>query len=174
MSNPFLAEIRAFGFNFAPVNWLLCNGQLLPVSQYAALFSLLGTNFGGNGTTNFGLPNLQGDVPMHWGNGAGLSPYVLGQPSGSSTVQLLITQMPSHRHSVQVANKGAVNTTPGPSLWLGDSADAAAYTTSGTTNTTLAQTAIGVAGNSQPHENMQPYLTVNFCISTSGVYPTRS
>ncbi len=178
MSNPFLAEIRAFGFNFAPFNWLQCNGQLLPVSQYAALFSLLGTNFGGNGTSNFGLPNLQGDVPMHWGSGAGLSTYVLGQPAGSSNVTLLITQLPNHRHNVQVA-EGAAHTTeptgtPGTSTWLGLSDQAKAYATSGTLNTTLAQNAIGLTGNSQPHENMQPYLTVNFCIATSGVFPTRS
>lgn len=176
MSNPFLAEIRAFGFNFAPYNWLQCNGQLLPISQYSALFSLLGTNFGGNGTTNFGLPNLQGNVPMQWGSGVGLSTYALGEPAGSSNVTLFITQLPIHNHPLQVAEPvagGPTTPTPGPTTWLGLSNPASLYVTSGAATAPLSQKAIGPTGGSQPHANMQPYLTVNFCIAISGIYPTR-
>ena len=173
MSDPFVAEIRAFGFNFAPINWMLCNGQTLPVSQYAALYSLIGTYYGGNGTTNFQLPNLQGRVPMHWGTGAP-STWYLGEQDGTAAVQVLTTQMPMHQHSVQVAENGAGTGTPSSSVWLADSNPATAYTKTGTLNTTLAANAIGMTGGSQPHDNMQPFLTVNFCIAIAGVYPTRS
>jgi microcystin-dependent protein len=177
MSDPFLAEIRAFGFNFAPVNWLMCNGQTLPIQQYAALFSLIGTYYGGNGTTNFQLPNLQARVPMHWGTGSP-STWVLGEQDGTSTVQLLTTQMPIHQHSVQVAEAAGGTTeatgTPGPTAWLGPANPSDSYVSSGNPNATLAVNAIGMNGGSQPHDNMQPFLTVNFCIAIYGVFPTRS
>jgi len=172
MSDQYVAEIRAFGFNFPPVDWMLCNGQTLPISQYAALFSILGTTFGGNGTTTFQLPNLQGDVPMQWGTGA-QSTYFLGQQTGTPNVALLITQMPNHMHTVQVAEGGAVTGTPGNTVWLGESSPATAYAATGTPSITLAANAIGMTGGSQPHQNMQPYLTVNFCIAISGIFPTR-
>lgn len=177
MTDQFLGEIRAFGFNFAPYQWALCDGQILPISQYAALFSLLGTSYGGNGTTNFGLPNMMGRVPMQWGNGAGLSSYVVGESAGSATETININQMPSHNHVIQVATpaSGTSESTPGPSptTWLGLSNPADAYTTGGSPNIQLSQKAISPTGNTQPHQNMQPYLTVNFCIALSGVFPTR-
>ena len=173
MSDPFVAEIRAFGFNFAPINWMLCNGQTLPISQYAVVFSLIGTYYGGNGTTNFQLPNLQGRTPMHWGTGFP-STWYLGEPDGTASVALLTTQMPMHQHAVQVAEGGAVTGTPGSSVWLGESNPATTYTNTGSPNSTLAANAIGMTGGSQPHDNMQPFLTVNFCIAMAGVYPSRS
>jgi microcystin-dependent protein len=174
MSDPFIAEIRAFGFNFAPYGWMLCDGQILPISQYTALFSLLGTTYGGNGTTNFGLPDLMGRIPMHWGNGAGLSPYFIGEPAGTTTETITAQQMPMHNHALQVADVGTRTGTPSGSTWLGDSNPATAYVGTGTPNTALSQNAIGLTGGSQPHDNMQPYQVLNFCISLSGVYPARS
>lgn len=178
MTDQYLGEIRAFGFNFAPMNWAQCNGQIAPISQYTALFSLLGTNFGGNGTNNFGLPDLQGRVPMHWGNGPGLSPYVLGETTGSPAVTLTLPQISVHTHNIQVAEapRGSTDATPtpSPSAWLGLSAPAKAYVATGNPNVQLNVNAIGVAGSSQPHENRQPYLTLNFCIALSGIYPPRS
>jgi microcystin-dependent protein len=177
MSDQYLGEIRAFGFNFAPYGWLQCNGQLLSISQYSALFSLLGTYFGGNGTTNFGLPNLQGSVPMHWGLSSTGTTYDLGEPVGSTTVTLTGNQLPMHNHIIQVAT-GAAGTaqdtgTPGPTTWLGPSPSADAFATSGATNTALSQKAIGPNNGGLPHENMQPFLTVNFCIAYTGAYPPR-
>jgi microcystin-dependent protein len=166
MSDQYLGEIRAFGFNFAPYDWLQCNGQLLPVSQYAALFSLLGTYYGGNGTTNFGLPNLQGNVPMDWGTSVTGTSYVIGEMGGSPSVTLLANQ-------VSQATTGSTNI-PSPSVWLGDAGPGKIYATTGVLNTPLSGNAIGPTGGGQPHENRQPFLTVNFCIATSGAFPPRS
>jgi len=175
MTDQYLGEIRSFGFNFAPTGWALCNGQILPISQNAALFALLGTSFGGNGTSNFGLPNLQGQVPMHWGDGPGLSPYVLGEQAGSVNETLTIAQMPAHNHGIQVSEATTNQTpTPSPSVWLGDSATALAYVASGTANTPLAANAIGVSGGGQPHINQQPFLVINFSIALSGIFPSRN
>jgi microcystin-dependent protein len=172
MSDQYLGEIRAFGFNFAPVGWAQCNGQLLPIQQYTALFSLLGTNFGGNGTSNFGLPNLQGNVPMHWGQGTGLSQYFIGQTAGSATETLISNQMPMHNHLIQVA-QGTQTNAPSPTTWLGPAQPAKIYVASGTPNVQLAQSAIGPGGGGQAHENRQPYETLNFCIAMQGVFPPR-
>lgn len=177
MTDQYLGEIRAFGFNFAPVGWAQCNGQLMSISQNTALFSLLGTNFGGNGVNTFGLPNLQGNAPMHWGNGAGLSPYSIGETAGSPTVTLSVAQIPAHTHNIQVAEAGRegglATATPAPTAWLGLSTPAKAYVSSGTPNAQLASNAIGYAGNSQPHANMQPYETLSFCIALTGAFPPR-
>jgi microcystin-dependent protein len=175
MSDQYLGEIRTLGFNFAPLGWALCNGQTLPISQYAALFSLLGTAYGGNGTTTFALPDLQGQAPMHWGNGTGLSSYVVGEQSGSTTVTLSTSQMPAHNHSIQVSGATTGNTAdPGSSVWLGDASPGHPYATSSTPNTTLAQNAIGSVGGNQPHANQQPFLVINFSIALSGIFPPRS
>jgi len=178
MSDPFVAEIRAFGFNFAPYQWAFCNGQILPISQYTALFSLIGTYYGGNGTTNFALPNLQGQIPMHWGDGPGLSPTVLGETQGTENVTLISGQMPMHNHGVNTfqntVTDGTKTNIPSPTNWIGDSDADFAYNTATVPTTTMAGTAIGPAGNSLPHENMQPYLAVNFCICLAGVFPARN
>jgi microcystin-dependent protein len=171
--NPFVAEIRIFPFNFAPKGWAFCAGQILPLSQNTALFSLLGTTYGGDGKSTFALPNLQGSVPIHQGQGPGLSLYDLGESSGSQNVTLLLSEMPSHSHTVsgdatplnakQVSPSGNVPGAPvGQNL----------YGTS--TNTTMNPQMLSVAGGSQPHNNMMPYLTLNFCIALQGVYPARN
>ena len=171
--DPFVAEIRIFGFNFAPRGWAFCNGQLLPLSQNTALFSLLGTTYGGNGMSNFALPDMQGNVPMHPGQGPGLSPYDLGERSGTESVTLLESEMPSHSHAINpnAVDLGDTNV-PSPNATLAQSAGGTLY--QATTNTQMHPQALAVAGGSQPHNNMQPYLTLNFCIALQGVFPPRS
>lgn len=180
MSNPFVAEIRIFPFNFAPTGWAMCNGQLLPISQNTALFSLLGTNFGGDGKSNFGLPNLQGCCVVDAGQGPGLSSYSVGEAGGTQTVTLIDQQNSSHAHNVNVTSAAASSATPNNSLFAkanfnnnGSTGAVDLYTTAAA-GVTLAPTAVPVAGGSQPHNNMMPYLTLNFCIALQGVYPPRS
>ena len=173
MSDPFVAEVRIFPLSFAPRGWAFCNGQILPLSQNTALFSLIGTTYGGDGKSNFALPNMQGSAPMHPGQGPGLSQHELGETGGSSTVTLLQSNMPSHGHQMNAegrldANKGAPSQTTAFSLTNAGKP----YQTS-TNNVTMAPTTIAPAGNNQPHNNMMPYLTLNFCISLLGVYPSR-
>jgi microcystin-dependent protein len=173
MSDPFVAEIRILGCNFAPRGWAFCNGQILPISQNTALFSLLGTNYGGNGTSNFGLPNLQGAAPMHWGQGPGLSDYQVGESSGQSSVTLLASEIPSHSHSLQGSSRPANNPVPGPTNLIAASRGFNAY--GAATNLASADPlAVGSSGSSLPHNNMQPYLVLNFCIALQGVFPPRS
>ena len=175
MADQFVGEIRATGFNFAPTGWALCDGQLLSISQNTALFSLLGTFYGGDGRSTFALPNLQGMAPMHQGDGAGLTPRVIGETGGEAAVTLLTSEMPAHRHA------GRATTTPGDQLSPGGmvpaipgfSRGAAAYAT-GDANTSLAPQALSVVGGGQPHNNMPPYLVVNFIIALVGIYPARS
>ncbi|MBR1164843.1 phage tail protein [Bradyrhizobium elkanii] len=176
MSDQFLAEIRIFPFNFAPNGWAFCGGQILPISQNTALFSLLGVTYGGNGTTNFALPNMQGNAPAAPGQGPGLSPYDLGETTGSPNVTLLQNQLPLHNHPVNVGTQDAADVqVPGPTRILGRSANAFAYVP-GSPTPTLTQmnaTMIGMTGGNQPHNNMQPYLTLNFCIALQGIFPAR-
>ncbi|MFZ0041987.1 MAG: tail fiber protein [Solirubrobacteraceae bacterium] len=167
-SQPFLGGIFMFGGNFAPQGYAFCNGQLLSISQNTALFSLLGTTYGGDGVTTFALPNLQGRVPIHSGNGAGLSPYVLGQNGGTENVTLTQGQMPAHNHVIQA---GGAETTSFPAGAV--PAQNGAYTT-GATPVQMASGALTNAGGSQPHNNIQPYLTITFIIALQGVYPSRS
>lgn len=173
--DPFVAEIRIFPFNFAPKGWAFCDGQILPLSQNTALFSLLGTTYGGDGKSNFALPNMQGNAPMHPGQGPGLSLHDLGETGGSDTVSLLESEIPSHSHQMTAqANPGSVKL-PGPSVALARSGGAAANTygpASALVN--MADQTIAPAGGDQPHNNMQPYLTLNFCIALQGVYPPRT
>jgi microcystin-dependent protein len=175
MSDQYIGEIRSFGFNFAPYGWLQCNGQILSIQAYTALFAVIGTYFGGNGTTNFQLPNLQGSVPMHWGTSTSGTTYALGETDGSTTVSLSTTQLPLHNHMVQSAESGVLKTgTPGPTAWLGLMQPSLAYVANATVNTNLAAAAIGPnSGGSLPHENMQPFLTINYCIAYSGAFPPR-
>jgi len=174
MADQFVAEIRLLPFNFAPRGWAFCNGQLLPISQNTALFSLLGTFYGGNGKSNFALPNMVNCAPMMWGQGAGLTDRFLGESSGSSSVTLLQTEMPNHTHSINAKNTPppANAGTPDPSVVLARSSGGTAYTAASGV-TMMHPNATGVSGSSFPHNNMMPYLTLNFCIALQGIYPPR-
>ena len=172
MATPFLAQITLFGSNFAPRGWAFCQGQILSIAQNTALFSLLGTTYGGNGQTTFALPDFRGRVPIQQGQGPGLSPYSLGQQGGTETVTLLTTQMPAHTH-VMVTNAStneATDTEPtGQFLATGN------YYTN-TSNVQMNANAVqaGIAGGSQPHTNIQPYLAINFIIALEGIFPSRN
>ena len=171
--DPFVAEIRIFPFNFPPKGWAFCDGQILPISQNTALFSLLGTTYGGDGKSNFALPNMQGKAPMHPGQGPGLSLHDLGETGGSDTVTLLESEIPSHTHAVMAfPNPGNVNTGD-PTVALARSRGGNAYKTSGT-SVQFSDQAIAPAGGDQPHNNLMPYLTLNLCIALQGVYPPRT
>jgi microcystin-dependent protein len=175
MSSPFVAEIRMFGCNFAPTGWATCDGQLLPISQNTALFSLLGTFYGGDGKSTFALPDLQGSAAMHQGQGAGLSDRFLGEQGGSEFVTLLISETPTHTHVLNGHNAhSGANPSPAPDQSLSKSAGGAAYTAGTSSLTLMGFEAIGPAGGSLPHNNMQPYLTVLFAIAMQGVFPPRS
>lgn len=162
-----------FAGNFAPRNWALCNGQILPISQNTALFSILGTTYGGNGQTTFALPDLRSRVPVHPGQGLGLSPYTLGQQGGTETVTLLSNQMPAHTHLL-ACNGSSAGATSATNNFSGSLARGATGTYAATSDNTMNPAAIGVAGGSQPHENLQPFLAVNFIIATSGLFPSRN
>jgi microcystin-dependent protein len=176
VSNPFVAEIRIFPFNFAPKGWAFCDGQILPISQNTALFSLLGTTYGGDGKSNFALPNMQGNAPMHPGQGPGLSLHDLGETGGSPTVTLLESEIPQHAHSLQASVHPANLDNPGPNFALGRSTPAMIYKqpTGAATPQPLSDSTIAPAGGDQPHNNMMPFLTLNFCIALQGIYPPRS
>ena len=180
MSNLFLGQIVMLGFNFAPAGTMLCDGQLLPISQYNSLFELLGTTYGGDGVTNFALPNLQGNVPVHQGQGNGLSSYVIGQSSGASTVTLNSNQLPSHSHAFSVSTSTATNSSPFSGVMPAQptAPGASAYAVSQTGYLSpVAQTmnSLVTAGGSQPHNNMMPTLFINFAIVvTGGIFPSRN
>ena len=174
MSDQFVAEIRIFPFGFPPHGWALCDGQLLPLSQNTALFSLLGTTYGGDGKSTFALPDMRGSAPMHPGQGPGLSLYDLGQTGGSDTITLLETEIPNHPHNVMAAAAVSNRTTPAAnaiSRVTGSSPFVPA--TDNPPLIPMALTAITPNGHDQAHNNMQPYLTLNFCIALQGVFPPR-
>jgi microcystin-dependent protein len=174
MADPFVAEIRIFPFNFAPKGWAFCDGQILPLSQNTALFSLLGTTYGGDGKSNFALPNMQGNAPMHPGQGPGLSLHDLGETGGSQTVSLLESEIPSHSHSLNaVGGFNGTNNDPTNEVPAKGDAGLLPYTPSGS-SLMMALQAIAPAGGDQPHNNMQPYLALNFCIALQGVFPPRT
>lgn len=183
MSDPYIGEIRPFGFNFAPRNWALCNGQLLAISSNTALFSIIGTFYGGNGTSTFALPNLQSRVAMGFGNGAGLTPRVIGEQDGVENVTLLSTEMPSHSHAPLARTKpGTADGHRVPAA--GDYLTRVNVTAVApglmwrpaplTNSTTLHPSAVGLAGANQSHPNIQPVLAINYCICTQGVFPARN
>jgi microcystin-dependent protein len=176
MAEPFVAEIRMFAGNFAPRGFAFCSGQILSIAQNTALFSLLGTTYGGNGTTNFALPNLQGRAPMHPGNGPGLTPRVLGEVSGENSVTLLSTEMPSHSHSISgavIANSTPTRTPASNTLFTNASPNQLYGAALGTA-VNLAPQSISLTGGSQPHNNTQPYLAVTFIIALQGIFPARN
>ena len=174
MADPFVAEIRIFPFNFAPKGWAFCNGQLLPLSQNTALFSLLGTTYGGDGKSTFALPNLQGSAPMHPGQGPGLSLHDLGETGGSEFVTLLESEMPAHNHALFGTNENGTQGTLAAGVTVATSIGGTLYQT--TTNSNLTNMhfqSLAPAGGSLPHNNMMPYLTLSFCIALQGVFPPR-
>jgi microcystin-dependent protein len=174
----YIGQILMVGFNFAPVGWALCNGQLLSIAQNTALFSLLGTTYGGDGIQTFALPNLQSRVPIHQGQGTGLSPYVIGQAGGTENVSLQVNNLPAHNHPANCNN--GLGTVPDPTnaYWAQvasgqrDPVSYSAYTPA--TNKQMAPTAIGMTGNNVPVPNIQPYLCINFIIALQGIFPSRS
>ena len=172
MSNPFLGEIRMAGFNFAPRGWAFCAGQLLPISQNDALYALVGKTYGGDGQSTFGMPDLRGRVPINQGQGPGLNNYVMGQMAGTESVTLTTAQMPSHSHQINAANGGARSANPAGNLLGGGEADI--YTHDTANAVALSQNVIASNGGNQPHENMQPYLCINFFIALEGVFPSRN
>lgn len=173
MADPFVAEIRIFPFNFAPKGWAWCDGQLLPLSQNTALFSLLGTTYGGNGKSNFALPDLQGRAPMHPGQGPGLSLHDLGETGGSETVTLLESEIPSHSHTFRVSGQEAESPAPAGNV-LATSQGPKIYNTGTFPVVNMNATALAPAGGDAPHNNMMPYLTFYFCIALQGVFPPRT
>lgn len=182
MSEPFIAEIRLMAINFAPRGWAFCDGQLLPIAQNTALFSLIGTTYGGDGRTTTALPNLQGRAPMHPGRGPGLTSRRLGERLGTYDVTLTESQIPEHKHSYNVVPTNATATQPSSSVMLGlgrigsgkGSSPVPFYSSEATNMVSMNSMSIGYMGGSLSHENRQPFLTLNYCIALMGLYPSRS
>jgi len=173
MSTPFLAEVRIFGFNFPPRGWATCDGQILPINQNQSLFSLLGTTYGGDGRTSFALPDLRGRVPIHEGASAGGSQHNLGQKSGAETETLTVQQLPSHSHSLMASGNDATSEQPAGNVWATTEEDEYhPYDDRAAVN--MNTDAVPNVGGSQSHENMQPYLVLNYCIALQGVFPSRN
>jgi microcystin-dependent protein len=170
---PYIGEISMFAGNFEPRGWAFCDGRLLSIAQNTALFAILGTTYGGNGQTTFALPDLRGCVPMHPGQGPGLSPRTLGERGGSETVTLTSSQMPAHIHGVNAVSGGGNNTAPTSNVWAASSSRDNQYSNA-SPNTTMNPAAIGVAGGSQPHDNVQPFQCINFIIALEGIFPPRN
>jgi microcystin-dependent protein len=166
MSEPFLSEIRVLSFSFAPQGWALCKGQLMPINQNQALFSLLGTTYGGDGRVNFGLPNLQGRIPVHMGNG-----HTLGESGGEQAVTLNVQEIPGHTHSATCSNIAGAKAGGQGDVWAADNNGNAPY--SSLFDTTMAPNAISVTGGSQAHPNLAPFMVLNFCIALQGIYPSQ-
>ena len=175
MQDPWLGEIALVAFNFAPQGWAFCNGQLLSIAQNTALFSLLGTTYGGDGQTTFALPNLQSRAPLHFGQGTGLSPYVLGATGGVESVTLQTPQIPAHTHSYtpQASTAGGTAVSPAGAFWA-ESASGDTIYQGGTSNTQMAPQTLGNTGGGQAHENRQPLLALNYVIALTGIFPSRS
>lgn len=176
MTEPYLGEIRIFGFPRIPVGWHSCDGTLLSISENDALYVLLGTTYGGDGVSTFGLPDLRGQTPIHQGRGPGLSPRVLGQTGGVESVTLTTAQMPAHSHLMNASQATATASTPGATTVLGSLTDGTQYLSdlTGYTAIPLSATAVQPTGGSQPHDNTMPTLTVSICIATAGIFPSQS
>jgi microcystin-dependent protein len=173
MAEPFIGEIRCCGFNFAPTGWAMCNGQLISISQNAALFNLIGTTYGGDGVNTFALPNLQSRVPIHQGSFAGTT-YVMGQVAGVETVTLTTPEMPAHSHPVTATSNAATLKRPVTNTFYAASSSGNNFYESGTTLTALASNTVSSVGGGQPHSNIQPYLTFNWCIALEGIFPSQT
>lgn len=173
MADPFIGEIFMAGFNFPPVGWASCNGSFLPISQFDALFALIGTTYGGDGQSTFALPNLQSRIPIHVGQGLGLPNFTLGQIGGVENVTLALGNLPSHTHTVQVSNNAGTSSTPSNTLTLGSGAEAELYTPEAADVSSGMAVSGGVGGNA-PHENIMPFLAVNFFIALEGIFPSRN
>jgi microcystin-dependent protein len=179
MTSPFIGQIQILPYNFAPRNWAFCQGQLIAIQQNTALFSLLGTQYGGNGTTTFALPNFGSSAAARQGDGPGLTPRVMGETFGAPNVTLISTEMPTHNHRVvlyaQADNaKRAASPSVGNALSVSSSTSATSFLPAGSTNTSFGPNMLTAAGGGQPHENNQPYLTLGFCIALQGVFPARN
>ena len=179
MSQPYIGEIILFAGNFAPRGWALCQGQILSIAQNTALFSILGTTYGGNGQTTFALPDLRGRAPIGQGQGPGLQNYVLGEMAGSENVSLISTEMPQHTHLLQANSAGGSETAPTNNVIAAVSDPNSgslfsAFAPAASVNTTMAPQAVGLAGGSQPHNNMQPFLCLNYIIALEGIFPSRN
>ncbi|WLQ16550.1 tail fiber protein [Hahella aquimaris] len=176
MSEPFYGEIRMFTYQFAPAGWAYCNGQIYPINQNPALFAVIGTLYGGNGSTNFGLPNLEGRTPIAWGTGTGLSGYQPGQSGGSSTIQLTPSQIPSHNHTLSAVTSAGTTPEPGNQLFAYQGGDAQPDYKQPPLGTlvTMSDQMLAITGASAGHENKQPFLSIPFCIALEGVYPPRN
>jgi microcystin-dependent protein len=179
--DPFIAQITVFGCNFAPRGWAMCQGQIMSIAQNTALFSLLGTNFGGNGTTTFLLPDLQGRAPIGFGQGPGLSNYTIGERSGAESAPIAAVSYPTHSHTLFAAASAATGNGPGGLIEAegqtggrGGTINLALYSASGTPTPLASAALTAAAGGGQPHNNLQPYLTLNFCIALNGIFPPRS
>ena len=172
MADPFVAEIRPFGFNFAPKGWAQCNGQLLPISQNTALFALLGTFYGGDGKSNFALPDLRGSAPMNQGQSGGTSDRTIGEAAGTEAITLLDTEMPVHTHSLNAAESTATERQPPNQMFA--VGEAISFYRTGQPTTPLNPGMLAASGGGVPHNNMQPFLVLNFCIALQGVFPPRS
>ncbi|MGD0089794.1 MAG: tail fiber protein [Planctomycetota bacterium] len=173
MATPYLGEIKAISFNYAPKGWALCNGQLLAINTNAALFSILGTTYGGNGTTNFALPNLQGKVPISFGSGPGLSPRTLGETGGEEAHTLNGQEMAAHTHPLNCSSSSGGSPSPTNNVWAKESAGVT-MPYSNQAGSAMSGQALAGAGGNLPHENRQPYLVVNYVIALTGIYPSRS
>lgn len=176
MSQPFIGEIRLLPYNFAPLGWATCSGQLLSIAQNDALFALIGTTYGGDGQTTFALPDLRGRLPVHQGQGPGLSNYTIGQVAGTESVTLISTQLPAHTHTLIATTAAATSLTPGNALLPGAVSGDTFYvnTTAGNTMAPMSNQMLSQAGGSQPHENTMPTLTLQFCMALEGIFPSRN
>jgi microcystin-dependent protein len=174
MGTPYVGEIRMFGGNFAPAGWAFCNGQTLPISENEVLFNLIGTTYGGDGQQTFNLPDLQGRAPIHMGQGPGLSNRIIGESAGVEQVTITAQQLPQHTHTANGGTAGNLDS-PAGNFWSADAgANVAAYNTAATGGASMAPAAIGPAGGSQPHDNMQGFQAISFIISLFGIFPTQS
>ena len=175
MSEPFVGEIRLFGFSRLPNGWMPCDGSLQSIAQYEVLYTLIGTTYGGDGVTTFGTPDLRGQVPMHWGNGPGLTPRVIGEASGTEGVTLTDNQMPAHNHPAIATSTTAAATVATGSLFGGITGDTMYATDiTGLTPAPTLPTSSSISGGNQPHDNLMPTVTVQYCIAWAGIFPSQS